>query len=252
MPGILDVLRAAAMPAAAARSGFLHGEMVRDDRNRARAAEERAREDQRRREQKEEARWSFNAARDVGKEQEDRKRQGVLDQARAALLAAQTAETRARADRNTAQAGNYRGSGPNGRLTERDKQRFIGARLRHYMVPRYDDIGEQIPGSGLPREEALMEAERDWRASVGSQPEPPAPPVGDGSAVGRDRGGFVSPARAKGAVALPGAAPAATPASTAPRSRGAITEARAAAAPTPPALDSAALAKKYPWLFDDE
>lgn len=244
MAGLLDIVRAAIMPAAAARTGTLQGEEIKRQRGIA--------DEQRQRSNAHQTLQDQLAVQDRTRAESARadatKRQGILDQSRIALEGAQTAEVKARAGRNTAQAGYYergkvKGSGPNGALTPKDKQRFIGARLQRYMTPRFDDYGDPIPGTGLDREDALAEAERDWTASVGD--EQPAAPTGGGMAAMRVRGAGMAPVPS---------APAAPPATGAPAKPDSLmSQTRAAIAPpsgAAPSVDSAALAKKYPYLFN--
>lgn len=240
MAGILDILRAAVVPAAAARTGYLQGEEAK--RQRTAADDDKRR--QRARQTMQDQLGMQDRMRESREADEEKQRRGLIDQSRIALEKAQAEEVRARAGANRSRAGYYdrgnpRGSGPNGELTAKDKARFIGQRLQRYMEVRHDSFGDPIPGSGLNREAALQEAERDWEATTGHlrQAPPPAKPSISGM---RD---YVDP-RMGGLTTPPPAKPTAGPLA-------ATREAMTPAAP-PAAIDSAALAKKYPYLFSPE
>ena len=246
MAGILDILRAAAMPVAAARSGHLQGERVRTDRERAEAERQRSiaeAERQRLRQIELDKRAEEDRQRGIKRQGEldarDKaraEREGLIDQARRALLEAQAGETSARAQTNRARAGYYsrtapRGSGPNGELTPRDKQRFIGQRLERRMTPEFDEFGRLIPGTGMSREEALAEAEKDWLASTGG-----AGATGDQTSASGPRTRFGTPRP----IGAPQSTPPAAKADTQTKTGGPLRQ----GAPRT-AIDTTALFKKY-------
>lgn len=241
MAGILDILRAAVVPAAAARTGYLQGEETRRRRD---AADEETRRDRARQTMQDQIGMQ-DRMRESREADETKKRQGVLDQSRLALEEAQRKEIAARTGAHTARGRHYdrsnpRGSGPNGELTPKDKARFMGARLQRYMTQDFDDFGDPVPGTGLSREAALIEAEKDWQAATGGMGTPKPTPKPSISGMRE----FTDPrlGQLTGAPTGPSAGPLAA-------TRQAMTPQQP---PAPAPLDSAALAKKYPFLFQQQ
>ena len=144
--GILEVLRAAAQPAAMARTGYLKGKREKDDR-----VESQHRYD------------------------EAQKRQGLLDQTRMALEQAQGERERAQAAADTARAGYYDrgGAGKGGALTPKDRAAYIRAK----SMPRYNpDTGAMEPG--MTATEAAAEFDSIVRPQASSSAPLPAGAAG--------------------------------------------------------------------------
>lgn len=243
MAGILEVLRAAAAPAAEARTGFLRGKEYR--RKEDLAEGERQRQVQRQERLDKEERERYNAAQ--ARQRELDQRQSVLDQHRAALEDAQAAEARDRGKYyREGGARGFRGSGANGQLTPKDRAGYI----RVKSAPHYNpDTGEFAPAM------TAEEAAREFDTIVAGKPaSAPAGPVGDGSAIpvqGDGKTKYLSPYSLRhGQVRLGGdSTPPAQRPDTATKTKSPIGQTRDMMGGTKPALDSAALAAKYPFLF---
>lgn len=253
MAGILEVLRAAAAPAAEARTGFLRGKEYRRKEDLAEGERQRQVQRQERLDKEERERYDASQAR----QRELDQRQSVLDQHRAALEDAQAAEARDRGVyyRGGGAAGaRFRGSGAKGEITPKDRAAYI----RMKSMPHYNpDTGDFEPGM------TAEEAAREFDSVVVGKPEAAPKVRGDGTGVAVEGDGktkYLSPFSLRhGQVRVGGdSTPPAQRPDTATKTSGPISQMRGAVNAEmtketkrvpKPAVDSATLAKKYPFLF---
>lgn len=140
MAGIFDILRAAAMPAVEARTGYLQGKEEKRERELREAEERRRVARQQHDDAEEQRRYEAQQAR----QREQDQRQSILDQHRTALEDAQADEARDRGSyyRHGGARG-FRGSGANGELTPKDRAGYI----RMKSMPHYNpDTMQMEPG----------------------------------------------------------------------------------------------------------
>lgn len=257
MAGILDVLRAAVVPAAVARGGYLTGEEQKRQREAAEAEQARLLARQQKRDAEEQRRYEAQQTRQA----ELDKQQNIVQQARIALERARAEESRSRGEyyKKGGSAG-FRGSGRNGELTAKDRAMYI----RMKSMPHYNpDTGAMEPG--MPAREAAAEFDE---IILGKSTPEGAPAGGDGTAaritvngqpkyaspflqeyIRRSQMGDTSATRRVGEL-LGNRTPPATRPDTAAKMAGAPgPSAVPSPLPSPAPHDSASLSKRYPFLF---
>lgn len=258
MPGILEILRAAVPHAAAARTGYLQGSEKKRVRRRTEGMEQDALDRQRRLDQEEQFRYDAEQRR----KDDEEKRQGLLDASRMALEGSQAEENRGRA--------RYYGGGGSQANTRTARRTLY---IRAHSMPRLNPLTGQME-PGRPAKDVADEFDTIVEP-LDAPPAPKKPELPAGTTIGPDgrpRSPYASKViRAGGPdLGVKPTVPAATKVDTATKtSGGPLTQTREAtrtpapvtwggarpqapAAPTRPARpDSAALSKKYPFLFEE-